>query len=214
MHDKYDVHQDPDCYPDSDVLINLLSIKDNVLLEAAERDFTRVRAEHFMPQFDQFTLTYLQQIHHTLFQDLYAWAGKLRHVDITKGETRFCHWVNIEKEGNKLLAALADEHHLQGLPLERFIERIAHYYCELNVIHPFREGNGRVQRIFFEILAINAGYEICWEGIQLQEWVAANQAGYFGDLAPLHALFERITVPIDIEKGYDDHWNDAPQESP
>ncbi|MGF1686713.1 putative adenosine monophosphate-protein transferase Fic [Photobacterium japonica] len=212
MPDKYDVHQDPDCYPNSDVLVNLLGIMDNAQLDVAERDFTRVRAEHFVPQFDNVTLAYLQAIHFTLFQDLYLWAGKLRQVDITKGQTRFCHWTNIDKESTKLLDALANEGHLHDLPLADFIQRIAHYYCELNVIHPFREGNGRVQRIFFEILAINAGYEICWEGIHLQEWVDANQAGYFGDLAPLEGLFSRITVPIDREKGYDAHWNDAPLE--
>ncbi|PSW20230.1 putative adenosine monophosphate-protein transferase Fic [Photobacterium sanctipauli] len=212
MRDKYDVEHDPDCYPNSNVLINLLSIRDEDKLEAAERDFTRVRAEHFDPDFDNFTLNYLQQIHKTLFQDLYAWAGQIRQVDITKGETRFCHWQNIERETNKLLALLESESYLCHLPLDEFIARIAHYYCEINVIHPFREGNGRVQRIFFEILAINAGYEVCWEGISLKEWVEANQAGYFGQLEPLESLFTRITMPIDTSKGYGEHWVDAPKD--
>ncbi|WP_415721570.1 putative adenosine monophosphate-protein transferase Fic [Photobacterium ganghwense] len=212
MRDKYDVDHDPDCYPGSSVLINLLSIKDEDELEAAERDFTRVRAEHFEPEFNNFTLDYLQKIHRILFQDLYRWAGQPRQVDITKGETRFCHWQNIIRETNKLLLSLAEEGYLCGLPLDKFIERIAHYYCELNVIHPFREGNGRVQRIFFEILAINAGYELCWEGINLSEWVDANQAGYFGNLTQLKGLFARITVPIDRQVGYQEHWTDAPKE--
>lgn len=212
MRDKYDVEHDPDCYPGTNVLKNRLSIRDEDKLEAAERDFTRVRAEHFAPAFNQFTFTYLQQIHLTLFQDLYPWAGQSRQVDITKGQTRFCHWKNIEREANKLLLALKKEHFLCGLPLTVFIERMADYYCELNVIHPFREGNGRVQRIFFEILAINAGYEVCWEGINLTEWVEANQAGYFGELKPLEILFSRITVPIDRKKGYGTHWTDAPQD--
>ncbi|KLV05358.1 cell filamentation protein Fic [Photobacterium aquae] len=211
MSDKYGVEHDPDCYPGSTVLKNLLAIHDEQELERAERDFTRVRAEHFVPDFDRFSLDYLKQIHYTLFQDLYAWAGKIRQVDITKGETRFCHWVNIEKETDKLLTALANEDYLQGLSLSSFIERIAHYYCELNVVHPFREGNGRVQRIFFEILAINAGYEVCWENIQLDEWVNANQKGYFGDLSPLIELFERITQPIDESGFTHDHWGDSPQ---
>ncbi|MGF1681465.1 putative adenosine monophosphate-protein transferase Fic [Photobacterium minamisatsumaniensis] len=211
MRDKYDVEHDPDCYPDTSVLVNLLSIRNEDELEAAERDFTHVRATYFEPEFDNFTLEYLQTIHQTLFQDLYAWAGKVRQVDITKGETRFCHWQNIARETDKLLGALRNETFLCNLPLDEFIARIAHYYCELNVIHPFREGNGRVQRIFFEILAINAGYEVCWEGINLKEWVEANQAGYFGLLQPLEILFARITQPIDIEKGYGEHWNDAPK---
>lgn len=211
MRDKYGVTQDPDCYPDSPVLKNLLSIRDEDELERAERDFTRVRAAHFEPEFGQFNLAYLQKIHRILFQDLYAWAGQIRQVDITKGQTRFCHMQNIEREAERLFQELAEEDHLCGLSFTQFIQRIAHYYCELNIIHPFREGNGRVQRIFFEILAINAGYEICWEGINLKEWVDANQMGYFGELKPLENLFERITVPIDLRYGPGEHWTDSPQ---
>lgn len=211
MRDKYGVTQDPDCYPGSSVLKNLLSIRDEDELERAERDFTRVRAAHFEPEFGQLNLAYLQKIHHTLFQDLYAWAGQIRQVDITKGQTRFCHMQNIEREADRLFRALAAEHNLCGLPFAQFIQRIAHYYCELNIIHPFREGNGRVQRIFFEILAINAGYEVCWEGINLKEWVDANQMGYFGELRPLEKLFERITVAIDSHRGPGEHWTDSPQ---
>ncbi|WP_245905446.1 putative adenosine monophosphate-protein transferase Fic [Photobacterium lipolyticum] len=191
-------------------MVNKLSIFDDDELALAERDFTKVRAEHFEPEFDQFNLQYLKKIHHILFQDLYRWAGQIRQVDITKGRTRFCHVHNIEREAERLFAALARDNYLCDLPFDRFIKQIAHYYCELNVIHPFREGNGRVQRIFFEILAINAGYEICWEGINLKEWVDANQAGYFGDLSLLEKLFERITVHIDVHHGYREHWNDSP----
>ncbi len=61
MRDKYGVNQDPDCYPGTSILKNRLSIKDEDELELAERDFTRVRAEHFEPEFDQFNLLYLQK---------------------------------------------------------------------------------------------------------------------------------------------------------
>jgi cell filamentation protein len=210
MIDKYGVSHDPDCYPNTSVLINRLSITDEDTLALAERDFTKVRAEHFEPEFEQFSLQYLCKIHFTLFQDLYRWAGKIRSVDITKGQTRFCHVHNIERETERLFTQLNNDNLLRNLPFDVFIKRISHYYCELNVIHPFREGNGRVQRIFFEILAINAGYEICWEGINLKEWVDANQAGYFGDLHPLEKLFERITVYIDVQQGYKEHWTDSP----
>ena len=211
MPDRYGVDRDPDCYPESTVLINLLNIRDEDELEAAERDFTRVRASHFEPVFNNFSFEYLKQIHRTLFQDLYPWAGVPRSVDITKGETRFCHWENIERETNKLLEELAGQNNLCQLERAEFIDKLAFYYCELNVIHPFREGNGRVQRIFFEILAINAGYEVCWEGIGLNEWVDANQAGYFGNMEPLRSLFERIASPIDLSVGYEDHWTDEPK---
>lgn len=73
---------------------------------------------------------------------------------------------------------------------------IADYYCELNVIHPFREGNGRTQRLFFEAIALNAGYEVDWSQVNRDEWLDANIRGYFGDLAPLQAIFTRIVSSL------------------
>ena len=53
---------------------------------------------------------------------------------------------------------LEEEGYLVGLEKAKFVERLAHYYCEINVLHPFRVGSGLAQRIFFEQLAIHAGY--------------------------------------------------------
>ncbi|WP_208640217.1 Fic family protein [Massilia violaceinigra] len=62
--------------------------------------------------------------------------------------------------------------------------RLAHYYCELNVIHPFRNGNGRAQRLMFELIGINAGFEIRWEPIGRAEWADANIAAFYCRLDP------------------------------
>lgn len=83
------------------------------------------------------------------FQDLYDWAGQLRTVDISKGSTRFCNVQRIEPEASKLLAKMAMANYFVGLPRNQLIESLADFYNELNVIHPFREGNGRVSRLFF-----------------------------------------------------------------
>jgi len=60
------------------------------------------------------------------------------------------------------------------------------------MLHPFREGNGRAQRIFFEQLALHAGYFLEWQNVEEQQWREANQAGADGDLAPLEAVFARV----------------------
>ena len=73
---------------------------------------------------------------------------------------------------------------------------MAHYYCELNVIHPFRDGNGRAQRLLFEVISINAGYELRWEPIRREEWVDANIAAYNCRLDKLTALLDRALTPI------------------
>jgi cell filamentation protein len=89
----------------------------------------------------------LRAIHFHIFQDIYCWAGELRTVDISKGSTRFANISRIEPEADKLFRLLEQENHLIGLPREQFLTRLAHYYGELNVIHPFRDGNGRAQRL-------------------------------------------------------------------
>ena len=193
MRNKYGTESDPTCYSGTSILINKLAIRNAEELEKVEKVLTESRVALFEPNFSRFDLAALQSIHHYLFQDIYQWAGQLRSIDISKGNTRFCSATYIEKESNKLLQKLAKENYLKNLPLPLFVEKIADYYCELNVIHPFREGNGRTQRIFFELITLNAGYELKWLNIEKDEWISANIAGYIGDLVPLQTLFNKIT---------------------
>ncbi|WBM70991.1 putative adenosine monophosphate-protein transferase Fic [Buttiauxella sp. WJP83] len=137
-------------------------------------------------------LPWLCAIHQQLFQDVFDWAGDLRDVDISKGETRFCHFEYIENEGNDLLQEMEDEHYLTGLARNEFVNRLAHYYCEINVLHPFFVGSGRAQRVFFEQLAIHAGYLLDWSEVDPDEWQAANQAGALGDLTQLSEIFTKV----------------------
>lgn len=179
MSDKYATGQDGQyCYPDSDVLINKLGIAEKDDLAAAEIVLTQARVEQYDPDFDDISLSALRRIHFCLFQDLYDWAGDLRTVDISKGNTRFANVNRIEPEADKLFKQLKQENYLLGLPRAQFLARLAHYYCELNVIHPFRDGNGRAQRLMFELICINAGFELRWEPIGRREWVDANIAAY------------------------------------
>ncbi|OAT15718.1 cell filamentation protein [Buttiauxella noackiae ATCC 51607] len=137
-------------------------------------------------------LPWLCAIHQQLFQDVFDWAGELRDVDISKGETRFCHFEYIENEGNDLMQEMEDEHYLVGLARDEFVKRLAHYYCEINVLHPFFVGSGRAQRVFFEQLAIHAGYVLDWSDVDPDEWQTANQAGALGDLNPLCEIFTKV----------------------
>jgi len=113
-------------------------------------------------------------------------------VDISRGDTRFCHFEYIETEGNDLMQELEDEHYLVALPEPEFTRRLAHYYCEINVLHPFFVGSGRAQRVFFEQLAIHAGYMLDWSAVDSQAWSQANQSGAMGDLQPLMTLFAKV----------------------
>jgi cell filamentation protein len=197
MSDKYGTGWDAQyCYPGTDVLINKLGVTDEVALETAEIELTQARVEQYEPDFDDISLSALKRIHFHLFQDIYDWAGQFRTVDISKGKTRFANASRIEPEADKLFQQLAQESFLTNLPRDQFVARLAHYYCELNVIHPFRDGNGRAQRLMFEVISVNAGYALRWAPIGRAEWVDANIAAYNCRLDLLTELLDRALTPI------------------
>lgn len=189
---RYDAALDHYCYAGTEVLKNMLNLRDPLLLEQAERDITDQTSADVVLQEPPYCLAYLQQLHRTLFWPLYDWAGLIRDVSIAKGSTRFCIPTRIEPECRKLFEALAKEQWLIGLSRADFCARLAEYYCEFNMIHPFREGNGRVQRLFFEHLSLSAGYELDWSPIQPDEWIQANIDGVQLDYSRMERLFHRV----------------------
>lgn len=89
------------CYPGTNILKNKLNIHDEQILEQAELELSGLASnliEYAEPPYD---LQYLKSIHAQLFGDLYDWAGKLRQIDISKGDTRFCNFSRIEIETNQ-----------------------------------------------------------------------------------------------------------------
>jgi cell filamentation protein len=75
---------------------------------------------------------------------------------------------------------------------DELIAELAPLYSDLNMIHPFRDGNGRAQRIMFEHIVINAGFEIDWRPISQQEWVTANIDSVTCQYATLEKIFQRV----------------------
>lgn len=137
-------------------------------------------------------LPHLCLIHRHLYRREMKQAGEFRTADISKGDIPFCHFEYIEKMGNDLMEALEYDKYLVGLSKAEFTDRISHYYCEINMLHPFMSGNGISQRIFFEQLAIHAGYVLDWRDIDPAQWVAANQSGAMGELTALNAIFAKV----------------------
>lgn len=97
-----------------------------------------------------------------------------------------------------VFSELVKERCLKGLSQELFIERLAYFYDQLNYIHPFREGNGRTQRIFWTRIARDAGYEINWDKIVGDENDEASRLGAEEmDLSGLVSMFGKIVKPLD-----------------
>lgn len=188
MRDKYGVEQDVYCYTNSTVLINLLDIQDPKDLEEAEAEFTLARAQTYEPTFSSFDLNHLKNIHHYLFQDIYSWAGQIRTVDVSKGDTRFCTWLRIVPEAEKILQNL-EKLPLSTMSIDHIAPALAEHYCDLNVAHPFRDGNGRAQRLFFDEFVGNHFFKIDWEVVGREEWIQANIAGFHCDYRAMAEIF-------------------------
>lgn len=198
MLDKYGTGRDPYCYPGTRTLRNRLEIIDEVVFNQAERAVSASAAneiEYCPPPYD---LAALQKIHRQLFDELYDWAGEIRTIDISKDTTRFCNVTRIEPEASKLLQACARKNWLSNSPDRgALVSAVAELFGDLNMVHPFREGNGRAQRILFEHLIIHAGYEISWWGVGPQEWAQANIDAVVCNYAAMERVFERcIGQPI------------------
>ena len=194
MRDKYGTSEDPYAYPGTNTLRNLLHIDDADELAREEARLALERAASFEPDFDQLDFSGLRSIHRHLFQDVYDWAGEVRTIDISKGDTRFCTVQRIEPEALRLFSCLAQRHYLVDEALEDLPAAFADFYCELNVLHPFRDGNGRALRVYFETLAANRATEISWAGLDTDRWIQANVAGYHGELDPLTQIFRQALL--------------------
>lgn len=195
--DKYGTEPDSDCYPGTDVLINLLDLRDADDLEEAERYLSEVAASRleFVPP--PYCVDSLKRIHKALFSKVYGWAGEVRATAISKGETRFCSPERVEPEAAKEFVRMAAAGWFEGYSRDQLVIAVAESYGTLNVAHPFREGNGRTQRLLFEWLIINAGFSITWELVDSEEWVEANIRSYLGDDGHLAHVFDNcIGLPI------------------
>ncbi len=146
-------------------------------------------------------LTELLLIHRQLFKNVYDWAGQIRTVDIKKNDERAEFFLIVSKisdAANYVFTELNNEDSLKSLPQDRFIERLAYFYDQLNYIHPFREGNGRAQRIFWSRVARDAGYEVNWDYIVGNENDEASRlAAEEMDLSKLVEMFRKIVSRLD-----------------
>lgn len=187
---KYGTGQDPYCYPGTHVLKNHLNLTNPDDLDAAERELTAVAQDDIGFEPPPYDFELLKRLHKQLFQDIYVWAGQLRAIDISKGSTRFCTTDRIEPEANKLFQRLEQLQWFENLERSELITALAEFYGDLNVIHPFREGNGRVSRLLCEFVVINAGFGVGWEGIDPEQWLKASIDAVFCDYRSLESVFD------------------------
>lgn len=181
----YEAANDSYISQDSGVLYNRLEIDSEGELLEAEAEITAVESGAILFESDlthvKFDSELLRKIHEQLFERIYEWAGQYRTIDMQKGAAYFAHASYISPQLEDLMRQLANEGYLQGLSKEDFTKGLAHYYSELNVIHPFREGNGRTIRLFLTLLAYKAGWTVAWDAMDPQVNIQVCEAAFLGD---------------------------------
>lgn len=191
------------CYANSKVLVNKLNIQDSDALSIAERELTSLRLAlaKSQPLIGHFDRKHLMKMHKYLFGDVYSWAGQFRKVDIAKGN-QFCLVYNLTTYADNLFTKLEKENYLIGSEANIPV-RLAWYLSELNVLHPFREGNGRVQRLFIEYLALVAGFSVDFSDVSREEMIAASADSFTCDYTSINEMFCQICTPISKEEQHE-----------
>lgn len=178
-------------------LENKLGITDPVELARAEERISKKRAlELFengtLDNLDAGTFDALREIHAILFGDVYDFAGKIRDVNIAKGNFRFAPVMYLE----------ASLKHVEAMPQSTFDE-IVEKYVEMNIAHPFREGNGRSTRIWLDLmLKDELGKVIDWSKVDKDDYLLAMERSPIKDVEIKQLLRQAITDKISDRETY------------
>lgn len=195
-HDKYfSSDQDPYLDQETNTLKNIPNLDTPEKLEAFETSvFQAVFADasKYIASKKTINLSNWKELHKACFSDVYVWAGELRTVRIAKENTVFAYPETIESEAHKLFTQMEEDFQQGNLTLDKAAE----YFTEINVLHPFREGNGRTQRILFTEILNRIGYTIDYTLTNQNEIIKAMIHGYNGDYAPIKKLFHKITQSV------------------
>lgn len=178
----YDVINSRYTYKGTNILVNKLDIMDKRKLERYEKKMVAfklatINEVKFPNVFDEKRLKF---IHNYLFCDVYDFAGMYRLENIIKDNFVFSQYEFIEENMKKIMSEISVDE-LKKLSFDEFIKKISYFMTELNVIHPFREGNGRAIREFIRELLNECGYDIDFSKIDYDEILKASKEAIFDD---------------------------------
>ena len=179
------------------MLDNKLNITDSAELARVEEKISKRKAvelfeKHLLNTFEVGTFKGLQAIHKYLFEDIYPFAGQIRKVNIAKGNFRFAPVMYLE-------AALKG---VDAMPQSTFDE-IIEKYVEMNIAHPFREGNGRSTRIWLDcIVKRELGKVVDWSKVDKEDYLLAMERSPIKDVEIKKLLQDALTDQINSRQVY------------
>lgn len=179
------------------VLGNKLGLDSPVVLALAEERISKKRAldlfdSGMRDRLEAGTVASLKAIHKYLFDDIYDFAGELRTVNIAKGSFRFAPVMYLP-------VALES---IDKMPQSTFDE-IIEKYVEMNIAHPFREGNGRSTRIWLDlVLKANLHKVIDWSAVDKEDYLLAMERSPIKDIEIKHILKTAFTDKVDSREVY------------
>lgn len=179
------------------MLDNLLGITNQLELNNTEEKLSKIRAKELFEldkinEFEVGTYQGLKDIHYYLFQDIYPFAGKKREVNISKGNFRFAPVMYLDPSLS----------HIDEMPMSTFNE-IVEKYVEMNIAHPFREGNGRSTRIWLDLILKNSLKKVVdWNLIDKEDYLLAMERSHIKDIEIKYLLQNALTDKIDDREVY------------
>lgn len=174
------------------VLENKLNITNQIELNKVEEKTSKEKAIKFFDsgkinKIKAGTVSGLKQIHKYLFEDIYEFAGEIRNVNISKGNFRFAPVMYLEQSLK----------YIENMPQSTFDE-IVEKYVEMNIAHPFREGNGRATRIWLDLIFKKELQRVVdWNKIDKADYLSAMERSPIKDIEIKHLLKNALTDKID-----------------
>ena len=152
-----------------------------------------------MPLKGNFDFKYLKDIHKYLFQDVYRWAGDIRNCNIAKQDL-FCLDEHIESFGNDVFNKLKQEKYFVNYDNDTKLDKLVELFADINALHPFREGNGRSQRLFIESLAKINGIYLDLTNVSKMDMIIASHESINGDYIKLKEMFKNNSHVLSEEE--------------
>jgi cell filamentation protein len=196
MASKYQLVDSEFYYENSDVPINKFDIKDTQTIHEIEKELLEEAYTIFFNELNEDTFfdeAYFISLHKRTFETLYDWAGLYRDFNMAKGESRFCQGEFVKSSSQKIFEELKADNYLkeyESRPKSEFAKKLAYYKCELNALHPFYELNGRITRMFIDMIVAYNGYKfIDYSNILPKEYIdSAIECVQFADTASLEKI--------------------------